>query len=99
MSKTMMDGRFQVATWVVLSNNGDGCPSVEVATRALCWTTHLAQGMMPAGKGLGMGVPMSTGMARLGISSNNYNGNIIAVEDTLTSARIALPRAVCISGG
>jgi hypothetical protein len=55
--------------------------------------------MMPAGKGLGMGVPMSTGMARLGISSNNYNGNIVAVEDTLTSARIALPRAVCISGG
>jgi hypothetical protein len=35
MSKTMMDGRFQVATWVVLSNNGDGRPSVEVATRVL----------------------------------------------------------------
>ena len=57
---------------------------------------------MPAGKGLGMGVPMSTGMARLGISSDNNNGNnidanVITVEDTLTSARIALPRAVCIS--
>jgi hypothetical protein len=49
-----------------------------------------------------MGVPMSTGMARLGISSDNNNGNnidanVITVEDTLTSARIALPRAVCIS--
>ena len=37
-------------------------------------------------------------MARLGISSDNNNGNnidanVVAVEDTLKSARIALPRA------
>ena len=43
-------------------------------------------------------------MARLGISSDNNDGNnidanVVTVEDTLKSARIALPRAVCISAG
>ena len=43
-------------------------------------------------------------MARLGISSDNNNGNnidanVVAVEDTLKIVRIALPRAVCFSAG